>query len=154
MEISKALQVNVEDQSEDSDEDEEERCAASVSRTQSVNKDFSGVRIGKVQMDTSPFFFAFYKSHPVHVVVDTGDTSSLISLAFLKRAGINFKATSHSARAVDKTPLHISGEIKVTLQFGDIDLPITALVVEKLDCDILAGVPFCKENYITVHLKR
>ena len=33
------------------------------------------------------------------------------------------------------------------------DLPITALVLDKLDCDILAGIPFCKANDIQVHLK-
>ena len=32
-------------------------------------------------------------------------------------------------------------------------LPITALVLDKLDCDILAGIPFCKVNDIQVHLK-
>ena len=33
------------------------------------------------------------------------------------------------------------------------NLPITALVVTSLDCDILGGVPFCQENDIGVHLK-
>ena len=61
--------------------------------------------------------------------------------------------TNHSARSADKSPLVISGEVKLNLQFGDISLPVSALVMDKLDCDILAGVPFCKENDITVHLK-
>ena len=39
------------------------------------------------------------------------------------------------------------------MNFGNHDLPITALVIEKLDCDILAGIPFCKHNDIHVHLK-
>ena len=33
------------------------------------------------------------------------------------------------------------------------DLPITVLVLEKLDCNILAGIPFCKTNNIHIHLK-
>ena len=33
------------------------------------------------------------------------------------------------------------------------NLPVTALVMDKLDCDILGGVPFCKDNDISVHLK-
>ena len=61
--------------------------------------------------------------------------------------------TNHSARSADKSHLVISGEVKLNLQFGDISLPVSALVMDKLDCDILAGVPFYKENDITVHLK-
>ena len=40
------------------------------------------------------------------------------------------------------------------LNFGNIPLPVTALVVDTIDCDILAGVPFCKENDIQVYLKK
>ena len=30
---------------------------------------------------------------------------------------------------------------------------ITALVLDSLDCDILAGVPFCKQNGIDINLQ-
>ena len=33
-------------------------------------------------------------------------------------------------------------------------LPIDALVMETLDCDILVGLPFCKDNDVEVHLKK
>ena len=156
MEIAKALRIDVDDQLNDS-EDEEEYCfkedCGEIVPTSSQNRRVSGnvADIGKVQVDGSPYFYAFYKSHPVHLVVDTGATSSVVSATFLKRAGITIKPTNHSARAVDKAPLSISGEIRITLQFSDLDLPITALVVDSLDCDILAGMPFCVENDVTVH---
>ena len=41
----------------------------------------------------------------------------------------------------------------MTLQFAGINLPVTALVLDKLDCDILAGIPFCKSNDIQIHMK-
>ena len=41
----------------------------------------------------------------------------------------------------------------VTLNFAGMDLPITALALEKLDCDILADIPFCKISVVVVHLK-
>ena len=41
----------------------------------------------------------------------------------------------------------------MTLQLAGINLPVTALVLDKLDCDILAGIPFCKSNDIQIHMK-
>ena len=41
----------------------------------------------------------------------------------------------------------------MTLNFSSISLPLTALIIDSLDCDVLASVPFCKENDIQVHLK-
>ena len=32
-------------------------------------------------------------------------------------------------------------------------LPLTALVMDELGCDILGGIPFCKANDIHFHLK-
>ena len=61
--------------------------------------------------------------------------------------------TVHSGRSADKSNLPVLGELHFTLNFGNLDLPITALVVERLDCDILAGIPFYKTNDIYVHLK-
>ena len=31
-------------------------------------------------------------------------------------------------------------------------ISITRLVMDNLDCDVLAGVPFCKDNKVDVHL--
>ena len=110
--------------------------------------------VQKIQCDSSPYFHAFYQHHPAHIVIDTGATSSLISRSFVKRSGIIIQPTRHSARSVDKSTLKIHGEVKIQLNFGSIPLPVTALVVDTIDCDLLAGVPFCKENDIQVHLKK
>ena len=61
--------------------------------------------------------------------------------------------TLHSARSADKSQLDAKGEAHITLNFAGKDLPITGLVLDKLDCDILADIPFCKINDIVVHLK-
>ena len=84
-----------------------------------------------------PLTFMLSTDTPCHIVIDTGATSSLISKSFLNLAGITTKPTFHS----------------INIQFGNMNLPITALVVTSLDCDILGGVPFCRENDIGVHLK-
>ena len=111
----------------------------------------SGIR--KVQCDISPYFYTFFNHTPCYIVIDTGATSSVVSRTFLKAAGIPVQPTHHSARSADKSLLHIRGEAKFTLNFGSMDLPITAIVIDSLDCDVLAGIPFCKENDVQVHLK-
>ena len=100
-----------------------------------------------------PLTFMLSTDTPCHIVIDTGATSSLISKSFLKLAGITTKPTFYSARTVDKSSLNLQGEVSINIQFGNMNLPITALVVTSLDCDILGGVHFCRENDIGVHLK-
>ena len=111
-------------------------------------------KVQKVQCDSLPCFHAFYQHHPAQIVIDTGATSSLILRSFIKCSGSPIQPTRHSARSVDKSTLKIHSEVKIKLNFGTIPLPVTALVVDTIDCDILACVPFCKENDIQVHLKK
>ena len=109
--------------------------------------------VQKVQCSISPYFYAFYQYTVCHIVVDTGATSSMIAKAFLVRANIKSVHTYHSARGAFKSPISVQGEVQFDLQFGDIVMPISGLVMDNLDCNILAGVPFCKENKIDVHLQ-
>ena len=53
----------------------------------------------------------------------------------------------------NKSSLPILGEFHFTFNFDKLNLPITALVIEKLDCDILVGIPFCKTKDIHIHLR-
>ena len=110
----------------------------------------STATIQKVECDVSPFFYAFYEHHVCHVVLDSGATSTVVSRSFLQVAGITANSTAHSARGADKKPLDVQGEVHITLHFNGIDLPLTALVIDKLDCDVLAGIPFMKVNKIMI----
>ena len=128
MEIPKALQVTVDPTEGNSDEP----LASSVQKFNTDTHKLSNSLksppsvVQKVECDASPFFFAFYKHHPCHVVIDTGATSSTLPI----------KSTLHSARSADKSSLPVRWEVHFTLKFGNLNLPITALVIEKLDCDI------------------
>ena len=150
MEIASALAVEV-DPGNDIDDPLEEHSDVK-SCTSAPPADKQDTSVARVQSNSSPFFYAFLKHHTCRVVIDTGATSSLVSADFVARAGIKLNPTSHAARQIDKTPLNLLGEAKFKLSFGDYELPIEALVTEALDCDILAGVPFCKSNNIDVHL--
>ena len=153
-ELARALQVTVEEDSEADDEDfsVEAKQVSSQSNPPSSTRVICSTSVQKVQCSISPYFYAFYQYTVCHIVVDTGATSSMISRAFLVRANIKCVHTHHSARGADKSPISVQGEVQFDLQFGDITLPISGLVMDNLDCDILAGVPFCMENRIDVHL--
>ena len=110
--------------------------------------------VKRVECDISPFFFAFFNHHIVHIVIDTGATSSAVSRSFLLSAGISPKSTSHTAHGADKSKLKVSGEIHIEgLTVRGMSLTLSALVMDDLNCDIFAGIPFCKSNDVHVHLK-
>jgi len=69
--------------------------------------------------------------------------------------GMDIKPTSHTASQADgKTKLKACGEIHVTLTQADISFSLQAVCMQDLDCDILAGVPFMRENNIVLDLPK
>ncbi len=63
--------------------------------------------------------------------------------------------TSHTASQADgTTKLQACGEIHITLSRGDKQFKLQAVVVKHLDSDILAGMPFLKENGIVLDIPR
>ena len=85
----------------------------------------------------------FYSHHPIQVTCDSGATSSMIKYSLAVQLGMKIAPTRHSANQADgKTKLTPRGEVHVTLTRHDMKFTLQALVVEELDCDVLAGVPF------------
>ena len=98
---------------------------------------------------SSPHFYCYYyKSSPCKVTIDSGAESNIVSLSFVKLNNIKMASASQHARQLDKTILNICGEINIDLSFGSLTLNLTALVVESMDSNILAGVPFRMSNRI------
>ena len=60
----------------------------------------------------------------------------------------------HLARGITKTSLVVHGEAHIDLSFEDQTLPVTALVVDIHDCDILVGVPFCAQHNVVPLMKK
>ena len=165
LEMVKALQVIVEyDGDECEGEDDEEnyalRCTASIDTTTAPQPDAPAVTVEtssvvrRVKNTVSPHFFAFYLHHTIKILVDTGATSTLVSLSFVKRANITVRPTLHSARQLDKSNVPVSGEVKFYVSYGKRRLLVDGLVNDSLDCDILAGCPFCVDNYVDVSCAR
>ena len=90
--IGKAFQVCVDYESDIDNKNESSDIKlfeSSMSVTSEPKTDCLETKVQKVECDTSPFFFAFYKHHPCHIVIDTGATSSVVSQAFVKHSGID-----------------------------------------------------------------
>ncbi len=118
---------------------------------ESPSHDFvESTSVRRVSIAVSPFFYAFYEHHTAKILVDSGATSSLISRSFAIRVGLHIHPTGHGAKQLDKSFLKLSGEVKFEISFGDITLKVDGLINDCLDYDILAGVPFCKENKVDV----
>ena len=107
--------------------------------------------IQRVECIASPHFFAYIGKHSCKVTVDTGAMSNLISLNLAKSCGLKIEASQQRARQLDGTPLKVCGEVKTCLYYGNAVLHLNALVIEVMDSDILAGIPFCKSNALEIN---
>ncbi|CAC5396256.1 unnamed protein product [Mytilus coruscus] len=107
----------------------------------------------RMSTEQSPYFKAFYKHFPLDelTTLDTGAEVSMIKASSADYIGVTFKKSNHSALQADGvTPLNIVGECHFTLSRDGIELQLEALVVNDLDVDILAGIPFMSSNDIAI----
>ena len=106
------------------------------------------MKIGKINIYQSPILSVNYKNTPVHLILDTGATASLISMEACKRLNIPMQTTKHKAIQVDGAQLDVVGEIHIKLQRDSILLDFNALVIRNMSSDFLAGTGFHKDNDI------
>ena len=150
--LMKSLRIVDVDPSENTDGDTVSADVDIVDvHTEELNVEESA-EVRRVDSAISPFFYAFYGHHTCKIVLDTGATSSVISKAFLDRIGMEPESTNHSARGVSKKDLDLKGEQHLTVTFGNKSLQVSGVVLDSLDCDILAGTPFGKKNKVDVFM--
>ena len=93
----------------------------------------------RVATRQSPYFKAFYRSHPVQLTIDSGAETNMISLRTAKYLEADIDKSSQVARQADGvTSMDIVGETHISLARNGIRLQLDALVVRELDVDILA----------------
>ena len=108
----------------------------------------------RVNVRSSPLFHTFYEHSPLAVTIDTGAETNLIKSSTAKAIGCPVYPSSQIAFQADgKTPLTVKGETHVILTRNDLELNFSGLIIDDLDVDILAGVPFMEENDIAVRPK-
>ncbi|KAK3100661.1 hypothetical protein FSP39_023313 [Pinctada imbricata] len=93
----------------------------------------------------------FYQHHPVHLTIDSGAEVSMIKASFAEYIGAPISKTRQNALQADGvTPLDSIGEVHITLCREKRVLHLDALVVNDLDVDVLAGMPFMKRNDVGI----
>ena len=138
-------------ESSESDTDEESCGATEISVDSHThdNEVIPSTRL--VSTKQSPHFKAFYNEYPVKITLDTGAEISMIKTSVAHHIGAVIKKSKQSALQADGiTPLAIVGETHILLSRDNIELKLEALVVNDLDVDILAGIPFMAHNDVSV----
>jgi len=108
-------------------------------------------RCSRVNVRSSPLFRTFYRHNPLIITVDTGAETNLIRESTAKAIECPIFPSSQVAFQADgKTPLNVKGETHVTLTRDNLEFSFSGLIIEDLDVDILAGVPFMEKNQVTV----
>ena len=93
----------------------------------------------------------FYDHHTIKVTLDSGAETNMIKESTVKHINAPISPSTQSALQADgKSPLAIKGETKITLTTDGKTFIFEALVVENIDVDILAGVPFMYSNDVII----
>ena len=107
------------------------------------------IRIRRINIYESPILTVTCKLKTIHIVLDTGATASLISLAKAMELKLKILPTVHRAVQVDGVSnLKVLGEVHTEFSRGTLVLHFSGLVVNGLGTDILGGTNFHKENDI------
>ena len=111
----------------------------------------TGLASRRVSTRQCPNFKAFYRQHPLSIILDTGAETSMIRSSIARSIGAPIvKSTQHALQADGVTPLAVVGETHLILSRGSKNLALDALVVDDLDVDVLAGTPFLSSNDISI----
>ena len=109
----------------------------------------------RVNIVQSPYLTVYYGRHPVRLTIDTGATTNMVKGSFARLIGLPVSAASQMARQADGvTPLNVVGEVHCYVTRKGKQFALDALVVERLDVEVLAGSPFMVTNDIATRPAR
>ena len=105
----------------------------------------------RVDIISSPVLTLAVNSVPVEFTLDCGAETSLIAEEECQKIGAPILPTSQRANMADGTSaLQTVGETHFTAVRDHHSYKFSGLVVRKLDCSVLAGMPFLKQNDVYV----
>ena len=152
--MSRARQVLVEDEEaefpEYYDEQDDDQCNQYDEEEQADSP-----KARRVNVRSSPEFNTFYAHNPLTITIDTGAETNLMRESVAKAINCPIEPSNQVAYQADgSSPLNVVGETHVTLTRDNLTFAFSGLIVNDLDVDILAGVPFMEENDIAVRPKK
>ncbi|CAG2213632.1 unnamed protein product [Mytilus edulis] len=105
------------------------------------------VASNRVQIQQSPYIDAYYGHNPTRLTIDSGATGNMIRASAATKLNAKITSSSQSAHQADgSSPLTVVGETRLTFTRDKHQLYFEGLVVENLDSDILAGIPFMEKT--------
>ena len=103
----------------------------------------------RVRISPSPTLKMYYRHKPLTLTLDTGANTSLVKTSFAKYIGFHISPATQSVYQADgQTTMTVRGEVHCMLTRNNDSFYLDALVVDDLDDDILAGIPFQEDNDI------
>ncbi len=97
---------------------------------------------------------AFVNGKPIHAMLDTGATTSLISQSTLDHIphappqSIQTSATLGDG----KTKIMVNGVVKLSVTINNITTVISVLIVDSLGAKFILGLDWCKLNKLNVNI--
>ncbi|CAG2246128.1 unnamed protein product [Mytilus edulis] len=105
------------------------------------------VASNRVQIQQSPYIDAYYGHNPTRLTIDSGATGNMIRASAATKLNAKITSSSKSAHQADgSSPLTVVGETRLTFTRDKHQLYFEGLVVENLNSDILAGIPFMEKT--------
>ena len=107
--------------------------------------------INRVNIDASPVLSLEKDHETFNATQDTGATCNVINEKTAKRMNAVIRPTTQRVRMADgKSSLEVLGETDVVLYRKKKPFHLSAIVCRNTDTDILAGMPFMKQNDVAV----
>ncbi|CAF4974115.1 unnamed protein product, partial [Rotaria sp. Silwood1] len=124
------------------------------------DKNYSGweVRDGRISFSKSQpsliTISTLVNGKPIHAMLDTGATTSLISQSELNHIPhITIQPIQTMATLGDgQTKIMVNSVVKLNVTINHITTIITALVVESLAANLILGMDWCNSNYVNVNI--
>ena len=159
--LSKAREISAFSDEEDSQEEVDENIIAELSMNRKINletmkaatniKHKSRASSRRVDIVPSPVLRVRRNGKASFWTLDCGAEASLITEEECLELNIRILPTRQQARMADgSSRLPVIGEVHFTAQWGHHDLIFSGLVVRNLDSPVLAGMPFLRQNDISI----
>jgi len=106
----------------------------------------------RVTTCASPYLNVFFHHTPLRFTLDTGATVNMILESTARHLGLKISPSSQIATQADgQSEINIVGEVHFQVIRDHTSLHFEGLVAKKMDTEVLAGIPFCTQNDISVH---
>ena len=144
--MTRARSVTVEDLDEFDDFDEDSHPPQTSDQQTPAN-------CSRVKVKRSPAFNVFLGHDTIKMTLDSGAETNMIKYDVAVRLNLPImeNSTQDAVQADGSSPLGVKGETYFECTRGNDTFKFEGLVVENLQADVLAGIPFQEDNAVYAH---